>query len=106
MSNVDRPSNEVLELLNRLYQSKLTGGYTNQELSSLIVKIGDLISNNIRNGKISDSEVISEISAHLPNERYFKLRHQGINAANNSFKESLEMAMYEREERFSKGLKI
>ena len=49
MSTIDTPSNIILDSLNRIHYGKLTGGLSSTELSEEIIRIGDLISNNIRN---------------------------------------------------------
>ena len=102
MSTIDRPSNIILDSLNRIYYGKLTGGLSSKELSSEIIRIGDMVANNIKNGKFSDFEVLKEIKGHVPNNNYFKFQHEDLNIANKTFDESLEMAISEREERFQK----
>ena len=103
MSTIDTPSNIILDSLNRIHYGKLTGGLSSTELSEEIIRIGDLISNNIRNGKISDYEVLKEtINGHIPNKNYFRFPHKDLEVASKTVSESLEMSISEREERFQK----
>ena len=109
MSSMDTPTNDILSRLNRLYEAKLSGGLDKKELAEEIIKVGDLIANSIRIGKISDNNVIEDIESHLPNQKYFRFSHEGINEANNTVKEGIEMSLSERDKRFSgvvKGLKF
>ena len=102
MSTIDRPSNIILDSLNRIHYGKLTGGLSSNELSEEIIRIGDLISNNIRNGKISNFEILKEIKGHIPNKNYFRFQHKDLEVANKTVSESLEIATSEIEDRFQK----
>lgn len=102
MSSIDRTSNVVLDSLNRIHYGKLTGGLSKKEFSDEIIRVGDLIANNIRNGKFTSLELLKEIKGHVPNKNYFKFPHEDLEVANVTFDESIEMAISEREERFQK----
>ena len=106
MSSIDTPSNDILNRLNRFHSAKLTGALSNTELSELITRVGDLIANCIRNGKIDNPETIREIKSHLPNPKYFKIHHEKLKESNKAFCEGNEMALSDRENRFSAFSKI
>ena len=109
MSSIDTPTNDILSRLNRLYEAKLSGGLDNKELSEEIIRVGDLLANSIRIGKISDNEVINDAVEHLPNPKYFRFKHEGLHEANSTVKEGIEMALSEYTNRYSgisKGLKF
>ena len=96
MSIIDRPSNIILDSLNRIHYGKLTGGLSKKELSEEIIRIGDLVANSIRNGKIG-FEVLEEIKGHVPSSiNYFRFPHEGIGVAKKTFVESLGIAESER----------
>ena len=103
MSTMDRPSNVILDSLNRIYHGKQTGGLSDKELSDEIIRIGDLVANSVRNGKLDTIEILNDIKGHVPDKNYFKFQHKDLELASKTFDESIEMAYSEREERFQKG---
>ena len=94
-------TNDLLDRINRLYYGKMSGGISSDELSDILTKIGDLVANLIKNGKITDKETISEIERHLPDSRFFKFNHGNLNAAKKAFYEGDAVALSERESRFT-----
>ena len=96
MSTIDRPSNIILDSLNRLHFAKLSGGLNSKEFADEIVRVGDLTANCIKNGKITDEQV-EEIESHLPSFSYFKMEHKDLDRANRTFKEGNEVSLSSRE---------
>lgn len=94
-------TNDLLDRLNRIYYGKLSGGLASTELSEELIKVGDLIANCIRNGKISNIETIKEMESHLPNSKFFKFNHEELSKAVKTFIEGNAFALSERESRFT-----
>ena len=47
----NRVSDNILDSFNRFYEAKLSGALKRDELSKLLVSVGDLFANKIKQGK-------------------------------------------------------
>ena len=99
-----RPSDIILESLNGLNLRKNTGVLEQTELSSMIVYIGDLFANKIKQGKVSE-DVIDSFESHLTQflgenkDKYFTYPHKDLDRGTKSALESIDFAKEELERR-------
>lgn len=101
---VDRPSDVILESINRLYDAKLSGAIREEELSKIIVLEGDLFANKIKQGKVSNNE-IEQTEAFLTGfigenkDKYFSLKHKDLDRASKMFLEGDFFALEDQRKR-------
>lgn len=99
-----RKSEIIFDSLNRLNTSKQTGGLKDTELSNLIVCIGDVFANKIKQGKVTVEEIESAES-YLTGfigenkDKYFSYPHRDLDRAAKSFFEGNDFAKEELEQR-------
>jgi len=102
--SIDRPSDAILKASVRLLEAKRTGAITNNEFADLIVKIGDLYANKIRQGKAILEEV-EEVEDYIEclisknGNNYFSYAHKGLDVAAKKFLEGDFVALQEIEKR-------
>lgn len=85
-----RPSDEILEALNRLNKAKETGVYGSKELSELLIKLGDMGANAYRLGKIN-SESAQNIMDDIPANDYIG-NNKDMSRAKATVKQAFAMA--------------
>ncbi len=106
MSNVKtgRVSDVILESLNRFHEAKNTGALNRNELSELIIKIGDLFANKVKQGKVS-SEDIENVESFLYGfdgknaSNYFSIEHSNLDVAKRTFEEGVDFALQELQDK-------
>ena len=100
----ERKSDVIFSSLNRFYDAKLSGGLKDDELSKLIVLVGDLFANQIKQEKQTENSIES-FEAHLdgldgPNAGvYFSHVHKNLDRAVKSVLEGNDIAKQELEQR-------
>ena len=89
-----RPSDEILEALNRLYKTKLTDVKGERDFSDLLIKIGDLGANAFKLGKMSidDAESFQE---EYVNGDYIGKDNKNLSVAKATVEQAFGMAGYE-----------
>ena len=93
----ERKSNTILSSLNRLHDAKLSGALTRDEFSKILVSVGDLFANKIRQGKVTEDEIES-VEAHLTeftgdnSDKYFSFPHEDLDRASKTVLESIDFA--------------
>ena len=97
----DRPSNVIFDSINRLYDAKKSKVLNADELSKIIILEGDLFSNLVRKGKKSEEDIES-FETLLPNQNYFSIKHNNLDVANNTVKQNITAALYDKENSFSR----
>ena len=93
-----RPSDEILEELNRLNVAKKTEVYGNTELSELIIKIGDLGANAYKLGKMSEEDAQNFIEQ-VPSKDWFNHNYKNLDRASKTILESFSMAGLENDKK-------
>ena len=97
ISQQSRPSDIILESLNGLNLRKNTGVLNQTELSEIIIQIGDLFANKIKQGKVNEDQIES-FEAHIthfmgPNkDKYFTFAHEDLERGTKSALESIDFA--------------
>ena len=97
----DRSSNVIFDSLNRLYDAKKSGVLGEDELSKIIILEGKLFSNQVSKG-IKNEEDIESFETLLPNNNYFNANHKNLDVARDTIKQANTVALYNRENRFSR----
>ena len=100
--SISRPSNDVLESLNRFYEAKLTGAVNPREFPEILIRVGDLCANKAKQGKMStdDIESVQSLISSFTGknaDNYFSIKHEGLPEAAATFIEGMDMALMERE---------
>lgn len=100
----DRPSNVIFTSVNRLYDAKLSGALKSTELSEIIIGLGDLFANKIKQGKVTLDEIESAESfltqfATDNKDVYFSYKHEDLSRAAKTFLEGDDFALEKAEER-------
>ena len=99
-----RKSDDIFNSLNRLNDAKQSGSLQDTELSSLIISVGDVFANKIKQGKVTEEEIESA-NLHLSGftgknkDKYFSYPHRDLDRAAKSFIEGAYMAEEELNER-------
>lgn len=104
--SIDRPSDIILNSINRLYDAKLSGALNSDELSKIIVLEGDLFANRIKQGKVSIDEIESAEAfitgfARKGKDNYFSFKHSDLDRAAKIFLEGDYVALEELNKRTS-----
>ena len=100
----ERKSDVVFDSLNRFHDAKLSGGLKDDEFSRMIVLIGDLFANQIKQSKQTEDNIDS-FESHLygfdgPNaQNYFSHIHKKLDTAVKSVLEGNDFAKQDLEER-------
>lgn len=100
----ERKSDVILNSLNRFYDAKLSGGLKEDELSKIIVLIGDLFANQIKQEKQTEDSIDS-FESYLdgfdgPNAgNYFAHIHKNLDSAVKSVLEGNDFAKQQLEQR-------
>ena len=94
----ERPSDLILNSLNRLYDAKLSGALKNDELSKIMILEGDMFASKIKQGKINVDEVESFesfISGFTKDtkDNYFSYQHTDLDRAAKMILEGNDMAL-------------
>ena len=101
-----RPSDVILDSINGLNSRKNTGALNKNELSNIIIHIGDLFANKIKQGKVSEDE-IEAFESHITQftgenkDKYFSHSHSDLDRGAKSALESIDFAREELEKRNS-----
>ncbi len=99
-----KPTDVILNSLNRLNIGKQTGALKNTEFSELLVHTGDLVANAIKFGKITEDDVdsiesfVTQFKGENANN-YFAYNHEGLKEAATTFIEGDTIALQTYEER-------
>ena len=100
----ERKSDIIFNSINRFYDAKLSGGLNDVELSKVIVLIGDLFANQIKQEKQTEDSIES-FESYLdgldgPNaDSYFAHIHKNLDSAVKSVLEGNDFAKQELEQR-------
>ena len=94
----DRPSDIILESLNRMNDAKLNGALTPEELSHIITLEGSLFANLVSRGLKTEEEV-EDFEKEIPNGKsnYFSFNHKDLDVAYGTIKQANTAALYDRE---------
>lgn len=94
----DRPSNIILDSLNRINEAKPKDGLAKDELSKLIMLEGSLFANLVRRG-LRTEEDIEDFEKEIPNGKanYFSHKHEELDVAYGTVKQANAAALYDRE---------
>lgn len=93
----ERKSDGILKSLNRLLDAKPGGALTRDEFSKILVSVGDLFANKIKQGRVTEDEIES-VEAHLTgfigenSDKYFSFPHQDLDRASKTVLESIDFA--------------
>ena len=93
----ERKSDTIFSSLNRLHDAKLSGALTRDEFSKILVSVGDLFANKIRQGKVTEDEIES-VEAYLTgftgenSDKYFSFPHEDLDRASKTVLESIDFA--------------
>ena len=99
MTSTLRPSDKVFEALNRFEEAKKTGVLGPKELSDLLISIGTIYSNQIKNGNVNAND-IEEFEAFLPKTNMFTINHKDLDVAYTTIVQGNAAALYDRKIRF------
>lgn len=100
----ERKSNVILNSLNRLHDAKQSGALTSDEFSKILVSVGDLFANKIKQGKVAEEEIQS-VESYLTgfvgenSDKYFSFPHTDLKSASKTALESIDFARQEIEKR-------
>ena len=97
MTSTLRPSDRVFESLNRFEEAKKTGVLGPKELSDLLISIGTIYSNQVKNGNVNG---IEDFEAFLPKTNMFTINHQDLDVAYTTIVQGNAAALYDRKNRF------
>lgn len=94
----ERPSNIILESLNRMNDAKLNGALTSDELSKIIALEGSLFANLVRRGLKTEGQS-EDFLNQLPNGQWnsFSYPHKGQDVAYKTVKQDINAALYQQE---------
>ena len=101
----NRVSDGIFESFNRFHDAKQTGALRRDELSKLLVTVGDLFANKIKQGKVSKEEIES-LESHLTgfvgenSDKYFAFPHEDLKMAAKSVLEGNDFALQTVEQRY------
>jgi hypothetical protein len=93
----ERRSDVVFSSLNRLYDAKLSGALVRDELSKILVSVGDLFANKIKQGKVNEDDIES-VEVYLTgftgenSDKYFSFPHTDLDRASKTVLESIDFA--------------
>ncbi len=99
-----KPTDVILNSLNRLNIGKQTGALKDTEFAELLVHTGDLVANAIKLGKVPEEEVdniesfVTQFKGENANN-YFSYGHKALNEAATTFIEGDTIALQAYEER-------
>ena len=100
MTNIikDRPSDIILETLNRINHAKLNGALMPDELTKIITLEGNLFANQVSRGLKTEEEV-EDFEKEIPNGKvnYFKFEHENLDVAYVTVKQANTAALFDRE---------
>ena len=102
----ERPSDIILNSLNRLSSAKKTAALKPEEFSKLIEVVGDLAANKIKQGKMTEEQIDSLLSYDNLDYRYFSLPHKDLEEAFKRFSEGIYMAQEQRGLRFFQAKQV
>ena len=80
MKSTERPSDIVLNSINRFYDAGLTGARENDEFAKIEIQLSRLYANLVRNGKRTEEES-EDFQNFMPAENYFNFEHEGLDIA-------------------------
>ncbi len=99
-----KPTDVILNSLNRLNIGKQTGALKDTEFAELLVHTGDLVANAIKIGKVSEEDVdsiesfVTQFNGENANN-YFSYNHKALKEAVTTFIEGDTIALQAYEER-------
>ena len=101
MKTTDRPTDVILNSLNRFTKAKETGALRDDELAKIEILIGRLYANLVRMGKKTEDDV-EDFERQVPNGKYdaFNYPHKGLDVAHDYIVQADTAALYDRENRF------
>lgn len=92
-----RPSDALLEMLNRFYDAKISGALKKDEFSSMIKLVGGMFSNQVANG-LKTTEDVANFENNLPPiDGYFSYPYNKLREAIAAIREANTVALYEAE---------
>ena len=99
-----RKSDVVFDSLNRLHDAKLSGALKSDELSKIIIYIGDLFANKIKQAKLTEDQIESAETyltgfVGTNKDKYFSLQHDYLDRAAKIFLEGNAIAIETIQER-------
>lgn len=105
--NNERTSNIILDSANRIYFAKQNGSLLPTELADTIIYISNIYANQVKMGIHSTDDEIDSYLANLPSQSkgYFNYEHKGLESAYKAAFESINMASFDRENRFNKVMR-
>lgn len=94
----------IFDLYNRYYDASKSGARTGEELSELLINVGDLFANKVKLGKVSEEEIESVenfLSGFLGEnkDKYFNFNHKGLDTAARTVNEGIYVAKEEANKR-------
>ena len=94
----DRPSNIILDSLNRMSEAKVNGSLTKDEFSKIIMLEGSLFANLVSRGLKTEEEV-EDFEKEIPDGKshYFSFKHEDLDVAYGTIKQANTAALYDRE---------
>ena len=101
----NRVSDGIFDSFNRFHEAKLSGALSKDEFSKLLISVGDLFANKIKQGKVSEDEIES-LEAHLSGfvgencDKYFAFPHEDLKMAAKSVLEGNDFALQSVEQRY------
>ena len=104
MNGQSRTSDGILDSFNRFHDAKFSGALRRDELSKLLVSVGDLFANKIKQGKVTEEEIES-LESYLSgftsenSDKYFSYPHEDLKLAAKSVLEGNDFARQSIEQR-------
>ena len=94
IKSAERPSDLVLNSLNRIYEAKLNNVLDENELSKSIVLTGNLFANKVRQGKVLSDEMEStKTTVEKLRKEYFTHKHNDLATASDIYIEGIDAAL-------------
>ena len=98
-----RPSDNIFDIISRIYYGKLNGTLSPDDLSNGIVLTAGIFANMVKNGSRTEEDIES-FEALLPKlNQYFTYMHN-LDETYKASMEGINMALYENENRFGRRL--
>lgn len=100
----NRVSDSIFDSFNRFHEAKSSGALRRDELSKILILVGDLFANKIKQGKVSKEEIES-LESHLSgfngenSDKYFAFPHEDLKVAAKSVLEGNDFALQSVEQR-------
>ena len=101
-----RKSDVIFNSLNRIYDAKLSGALKETEFSDILISIGDIFANKVKQGKVSNDEIES-YESHLTQflgenkDKFYNHPHKDLDVAAKASLQSIDLAKTEFDKRSS-----